>query len=63
MAKKQTEAKEPTVLPRRIHINEFTMLYATHLDEMQKAGLKALARGKEWMAKEEWQEILDKYLG
>jgi hypothetical protein len=60
---KEIEELEPIAFPRRIHINEFTMAHATHLDEMQKAGLKALARGKEWMDKDEWQAILDKYLG
>jgi hypothetical protein len=60
--KKEVEkAVEPVILPQRIHFNEFTMLYA-QLDEMQKAGFKALCK-KEWMYKEEWQEQLDKYLG
>lgn len=69
MANKKDEkkevAKKPIAVapaPRRIHFNEFVMLHATNLDDMQKAGLKAICK-KEWMFKEEWQEQLDKYIG
>lgn len=57
------EKAEPVALPLRLHIKEFVMTYAPHLDEMQKAGLKALSGGKDWMSKDEWQAILDGYIG
>ncbi len=50
-------------LAPRIHINEFFALFAKDLNNMQKAGFKAIAKGKEWMRKEEWLEHLEKYLG
>jgi hypothetical protein len=56
-----TTSSAPKTLPPRIHINEFIMLH-TNLDDMQKAGFKAICK-KEWMRKEEWQEQLNKYLG
>jgi len=57
--KQELNGTSKTLTPR-IHINEFMMLHA-NLDEMQKAGFKAICK-KEWMRKEEWQEQLDKYL-
>ena len=54
--------KEPvkSLLPR-IHVNEFLKLYTNLTDEMHQAGFKAYAK-KEWMRKEEWDEVLKSYL-
>ena len=52
--------REPITLPSRIHINEFRRL-STELTDIQFAGFKLYANGKEWMRETEWQELFNQY--
>ena len=60
-SKPNTEKESVKPLPPRIHVNEFLKLYTNLTDEMQQTGFRAYAK-KEWMRKEEWNEVLKSYL-
>ena len=55
----RTSIKKPAPLPARIHVMEFLM--TVKMTEVEKAGLKAFAKGKVWMRLSEWQELLEEY--
>ncbi|QMV48386.1 hypothetical protein [Bacillus phage SPO1L3] len=64
MKKGTTVAKKKTikddVLEPRIHIDEFLKLHSG-LNEVRQSGFRALAKGKVWMRKSQWEEILEQY--
>lgn len=60
MANKK-EVEENTVeIPQRIHIAEFLM--GQDLSDLQKSAFIMIAT-KEWMTEEEWQSVLESYVG
>lgn len=60
MAAEKKVTREPITLPSRIHINEFRRLN-TELSDIEFAGFKYFAKGKEWMRESEWQELFNQY--
>jgi len=60
MANKKTKV-EPVELHQRIHISEFLMSQGK-LSDLQKSAFRMIAK-KEWMLEEEWQEVLESYVG
>ncbi|ACI90984.1 gp8.1 [Bacillus phage SPO1] len=64
MKKGTTVAKKvakPEALEPRIHIDEFLKLHSG-LNEIRQSGFRALSKGKVWMRKSQWEEILKQYI-
>lgn len=61
VVKKTTKKSEkvPTLEPR-IHIEEFLKLHSG-LNTLRQSGFRILAKGKVWMRKSQWEELLKKY--
>ncbi|WIT25815.1 hypothetical protein [Bacillus phage SPO1L1] len=51
--------KDDTLEPR-IHIDEFLKLHSG-LNEVRQSGFRALSKGKVWMRKTQWEEVLKQY--
>lgn len=51
---------KPETVEPRIHIDEFLKLHSG-LNEIRQSGFRALSKGKVWMRKSQWEEILKQY--